>query len=128
MKRKAQMPNMEELISRISRKISEGEDGEVLATKLDFDYAYGQIKLDDDTKKPVHIYCHRRQFHWILPFLERLLWTGGHSNSSPKTDRYDTRTQTPSLVRRYNNCHQRKLGKTRNGSTRNNDETGKSRI
>ena len=50
LKRKAQMPNMEELISRISRKISEGEDGEVLATKLDFDYAYGQIKLDDDTK------------------------------------------------------------------------------
>ena len=50
MKRKAQMPNMEELISRISRKISDGEDGEVLATKLDFDYAYGQIKLDDDTK------------------------------------------------------------------------------
>ena len=49
-KRKAQMPNMEELISRISRKISEGEDGEILATKLDFDYAYGQIKLDDDTK------------------------------------------------------------------------------
>ena len=49
-KRKTQMPNMEELIPRISRKISEGEDGEVLATKLDFDYAYGQIKLDDDTK------------------------------------------------------------------------------
>ena len=41
---------MEELISRISRKISEGADGEVLATKLDFDYAYGQIRLDDDTK------------------------------------------------------------------------------
>ena len=49
-KRKPQMPNMEELISRISRKISEGEDGEVLVTTLDFDYAYGQIKLDDDTK------------------------------------------------------------------------------
>ena len=41
---------MEELISRISRKISEGEDGEILTTKLDFDYAYGQTKLDDDTK------------------------------------------------------------------------------
>ena len=50
MKRNAQMPNMEEWISRISRKISAGEDGGVLATKLDFDYAYGQIKLDDDTK------------------------------------------------------------------------------
>ena len=49
-KRKAQMPNMEELISRISRKKSEGEDGEILATKLDFDYAYEQLNLDDDTK------------------------------------------------------------------------------
>ena len=38
-KRKAQTPNMEELISRISREISEGEDGEILATKLEVDYA-----------------------------------------------------------------------------------------
>ena len=44
------MPNMEELISRISRKISEGKEGEIWLTKLDFDYAYGQIKLDDETK------------------------------------------------------------------------------
>ena len=44
------MPNMEELILRISRMLSEGEYGEVLATKHDFDYAYVQIKLDDDTK------------------------------------------------------------------------------
>ena len=43
-KRKAQMSNMEELISRISKKISEGKEGEILATKLDFDYAYGQFK------------------------------------------------------------------------------------
>ena len=42
-KREEQMPNMEEQLSKISRKISEGEDGEILATKLDFDYAYGQI-------------------------------------------------------------------------------------
>ena len=44
------MPNMEELISRISRKISEGKEGERLASKLDFDYAYGQIKPDENTK------------------------------------------------------------------------------
>ena len=50
MKRKAKKPNKEELKSRISRKISEGANGEILATKLDFDYAYGQIRLDDDTK------------------------------------------------------------------------------
>ena len=49
-KRKAKMPNMEELISRISRKISEGSDGEILARKHGFDYAYGQIKLDEIQK------------------------------------------------------------------------------
>ena len=50
MKRKTKMPNMEELISRISRKTSEGKEGEILAPKLDFDYAYGQIKLHENTK------------------------------------------------------------------------------
>ena len=49
-KRKAQMPNMEELISRILRNVSGKTDGEILATKLDFDYAYGQIKLYESTK------------------------------------------------------------------------------
>ena len=44
------MPSMEEVISRISRKISEGSDGEISATKLDFEYAQGQIKLDENTK------------------------------------------------------------------------------
>ena len=36
------MPNMEELISRISRKISTGEEGDILRIKLDFEYAYRQ--------------------------------------------------------------------------------------
>ena len=49
-KGKAQMPNVEELITRISRKLSEEKEGEIWTTKLDFDYAYGQIKLDKDTK------------------------------------------------------------------------------
>ena len=48
-KRKAQMPNIEELVSRISRKISEEKEGEIHMTKLDFDYAYGQIRLDEQT-------------------------------------------------------------------------------
>ena len=55
MKRKAQIPNMEEVISRNSRKVSEGSDSEILATKLDFDYAYGQIKLDENAKKHAYL-------------------------------------------------------------------------
>ena len=44
------MPKLEDLISRISRKISEGADEEILATKLDFDHAYRQIKLNENTE------------------------------------------------------------------------------
>ena len=49
-KRKAQMSNMEDLISRTARKRSEEEDSEILATKLNFDYAYEQIQLDKKTR------------------------------------------------------------------------------
>ena len=44
------MPNMEELISRISRKKSEEKEGEIQITKLDFDYAYGHFRLDEQTR------------------------------------------------------------------------------
>ena len=49
-KRKTQMLNMEELISKISRKISEEKEGEIHITKLDFDYAYGQLRLDEQKR------------------------------------------------------------------------------
>ena len=79
-KRKTQMPNMEELISGKSRKISEGKEGEILATKLDFDYAYGQIKLDENTKTSV-FHRNRRGLYWILSFLEKILRTGQYTNN-----------------------------------------------
>ena len=44
-KRKAQMPNMEELLSRIPRKIADGLADEIWISKFDYDYAYGQLKL-----------------------------------------------------------------------------------
>ena len=39
---------MQKLLSRKIRKISEGPDGEILATKLDFVYAGEQVKLDEN--------------------------------------------------------------------------------
>ena len=39
------MPNMEELISRISRKIADGEADEIWISKIALDYAYGQLPL-----------------------------------------------------------------------------------
>ena len=69
-KRKTQMPNMEELISRISRKISAEEEGEIWLTKLDFDYAYGQIKLDDETKNLCIFTITEREFTGYYRFLK----------------------------------------------------------
>ena len=70
-KRKAQMPNMEELISRISRKKSEQKEGEIWLTKLDFDYAYGQIKLDDETKNLCIFTITGGEFTGYYRFLKR---------------------------------------------------------
>ena len=71
-KRKAQMPNMEELISRISKKISEGKEGEILATKLNFEYAYGQIKLVENTKNLCIFTVPGGDFTGYYRFLKRI--------------------------------------------------------
>ena len=39
------MPNMEELISRISRNIAGGPEDEIWIFEFDLDYAYGQLQL-----------------------------------------------------------------------------------
>ena len=49
-KRKAQMPNIEELISRISRKIADGPADEIWFSKFDLDYAYGQLILSREAR------------------------------------------------------------------------------
>ena len=49
-KRKAAMPNMEELISKISAKITKGE-GEIWMSKIELDYAYGYAKVSKEAAK-----------------------------------------------------------------------------
>ena len=49
-KRKAEMPNMEELISRISRKIADRPADEIWTSKLDLDYAFGQLLLSREAR------------------------------------------------------------------------------
>ena len=44
------MPNMEQLISKISAKITKGE-GEFWMSKVDLNYAYGQAKLSKEAAK-----------------------------------------------------------------------------
>ena len=49
-KRKAAMPNMEELISKISAEITKS-NGELSMSKIDLDYVYGQAKLSKEAAK-----------------------------------------------------------------------------
>ena len=49
-KREAAMPNMEELISKISAEITKN-NGEIWMSKIDFDYAYGQAKLSREAAR-----------------------------------------------------------------------------
>ena len=49
-KRKAAMPNVEELISKISAEITRSS-GEIWMSKIDLDYAYGQTKLTVEAAK-----------------------------------------------------------------------------
>ena len=49
-KRKAAMPNMEELIYKISAEITKN-NGEIWISKIDLDYAYGQAKLSKEAAK-----------------------------------------------------------------------------
>ena len=49
-KRKAQMPNMEEIITRISMKIADDPADEIWTSTLDLDYAYGQLILSKEAR------------------------------------------------------------------------------
>ena len=46
---------MEELILQISRKNSEDTEGRSLITKLNFNYAYEQVKLIEETEKCLYL-------------------------------------------------------------------------
>ena len=78
LKRKAQMPYTEELILRFSTKLSEGDDGETLATKLGFEYAYGQIKLDEKTRNLCIFTVKGREFTDYYRFLKRFYGLAGN--------------------------------------------------
>ena len=49
-KSKAQMPNMEALSSRISRKTADGPADEIWISTLDLDYAYGRLLLSREAR------------------------------------------------------------------------------
>ena len=70
MKRKAQMPNMEELISRISRKIADGPADEIWISKFDLEYAYGQLILSKSARNLCIFAVTGRNFTGYYRFLK----------------------------------------------------------
>ena len=72
-KKKAQMPNMEELISRISRKIADGPTDEIWISKFDLDYHLFNGLL--------HFGCKRGKFYLLLPLSEVILHANRHTSS-----------------------------------------------
>ena len=102
---------MEEVISRISRKVSEGADGEILATKLSLRLWANQIGRKYKILQYIFVtedfavYYRFRKGSNILPDISR-------------SDRHDLETQTSAMVRRHHNSHQRKHRKTRSRRTR----------
>ena len=84
-KRKAAMPNMEELISKISAEITKN-NGEIWMSKMDLDYAYGQGKLSRKSSKTQCDLIKWGRFHdGTLPIQERVLLAFGYPNRIPRT-------------------------------------------
>ena len=50
-KMRPHMPNMEELLNRISVEITRDRTTQLLMSKIDLDYAYGQMKLSEETSR-----------------------------------------------------------------------------
>ena len=125
--KKAQMPNMEELISRISRKITEEQEGEIWITKLDFDYAYGQIKLNETTRNLCIFTVTGGEFTGYYRFLK--CFYGLADIPTIFQERIDRTLEfKPCLARRHHNCNQRNNRETRVRSKRNNEKIRRSRI
>ena len=70
----------------------------------------------------MHFHRYRRRIHRLLPVLDRILRTGRYPNNFPRTNRQNPGIQTPGMARRHNNCNEKGLGETRNGSSRNDEK------
>ena len=58
--RKAEIPNMEQLMSRISRKIADKAADDFCFSKFDLDYAYGYLPKSKKRNGPMPSRNHRR--------------------------------------------------------------------
>ena len=92
------MSNMEELISKISAKITNGV-GEIWLSKIDMDYAYRQAKLSKEASKHYVFSFFGGDFAARYHFLKAFLRTSKHPHSISRTRRQSIGIQNTSLVR-----------------------------
>ena len=62
------MPNMEELLNQISVEITRDRTKELMMSKIVLDYAYGQMKLSNETSRQCVFAITERKFSGYYPF------------------------------------------------------------
>ena len=77
------MQNKEERISRFSIKIANGPADEIWISKLDIEYAFGELQLSKNAMDLCNLAVIRAIFYRILPFLKKLLRDSGYPNDIP---------------------------------------------
>ena len=87
------MPNMEDLSNRISTEISKTDDEELWITKIDLDYAYGQLELDEETKKQCVF-----ALIGFLQIFERILRSSRTADNISRENRPNTKIQNTGVV------------------------------
>ena len=70
-KMRPHMPNMEEILNHLSVEITRGRTVELFISKLDLDYAYGQMKLSDDTMPTREIRIKKGKLQGLLPIKKK---------------------------------------------------------
>ena len=84
------MPNMKELISKISAENTKN-NGEIWMPKIDFDYVYGQAKLSKEAAKHCVFSIIGEDFSDHYRFKKGFLWVFGYPNRISGTYRQSAR-------------------------------------
>ena len=69
------MPNMEELLNQVSVEITRDRTVQLFLSKIDLDYAYGQMKLSEETSRQCVFALTGGKFQWTLQIQKRVLRT-----------------------------------------------------
>ena len=95
------MLNLEELLSKISVEKTRDRTVHIVISKFDPDYAYGQMKLSEETSRQCVFALTGRncsEYYW---FKEKILGTRRHTDDIPLKERPNTRILHAGLVRRH---------------------------